>query len=268
MPDESLKAWWQKHCPLKLADAEFWEIYRLVINHFHDHSETLTEQHIIDICSRLKLHEPIQYILGECWFYGRTFRVNRETLIPRPETEELCHLALHELGNAPIRFLDAGTGSGCIAVTLAAERSQWKGDAVDISNLALQVAANNAKLHNVQNRIQFIQHDMLNGAEFGRDFTLIISNPPYIGLNEKPGMDKRVLDWEPSQALFPAHEEPTIFYQKLNAVLKNQAGNCVLWAEINPLYKREMLDIFSDSDIKTDMFGKDRFVRAEKQKGA
>lgn len=266
--NNDFQKWWCNNCPAHIDKDEAEEMGRLIEAHYHESSTAITEDIVIAICSRLIEYEPIQYILGECWFYRRKFEVNRATLIPRPETEELCHFVLQEFGNNAARFLDAGTGSGCIAVTLAAERNAWVGEALDISAAALNTANRNARLHGVELRLKFTQLDLLKTTAISEDFDLIISNPPYVGLDEKEEMEKRVLNWEPEEALFPFHEDVLIFYRKLSYLLETQRVKCVLWAEINPLYATNMHLIFKHCKIVSDMYGKARFVRATNEKGA
>jgi release factor glutamine methyltransferase len=268
MSDYIFNRYWQKYCSPAFDEEELKEIYLWVKRHYDDYNLELTEERIKEICHRLELNEPIQYILGECWFYNRRFEVNRHTLIPRPETEELCHLILKEQTHNSLKFLDACTGSGCIAVTLAAERPEWNGEALDISESALETAKKNAFVNDVKTRLHFYEHDLLGSTELSADYNLIVSNPPYVNKNERNSMDSRVLDWEPEQALFPNHEDVTIFYKRLRSLLQQQTQPCVLWAEINPMYANEMKQMFPGSEIRFDMYGKARFLRAEKQKGA
>lgn len=263
-----LNSLWEKYYPGQIEDSEGREILILFKRYAEDHKLTATEQMIQGVCERLGHGEPIQYILGESWFYGRRFEVNPGTLIPRPETEELCHLILKETESTAIHFLDAGTGSGCIGITLAAERPAWTGVCADISDAALETAARNAELNRVRN-IQFIKTDLLSPQQaLPQNFDLIVSNPPYISPLEKQDMESRVLDWEPEQALFPMHEDVLIFYKVLSVLLQQQAGKCQLWAEINPKYAEEMKNIFANCSIVNDMYGKPRFARALKQNGA
>lgn len=153
-----------------------------------------------------KRHFPIQYILGEQEFYGRLFEVNRSVLIPRPETEilvekVLTHLATHRKHSSP-HVVDLGTGSGAIAVTLAAENKNIRVSAVDCSSQALQVAMKNAKRHGVDDRIQFIQGDFLVPLmEESREVDVVVSNPPYIPSGDLAHLEKQVRDFEPTLAL-------------------------------------------------------------------
>ena len=217
---------------------------------------------------RINRHEPIQYILGEAWFYGRKFKVNPCVLIPRPETE----LIVKELtGNqfAPIAggsILDIGTGSGCLAITLAKELSNRKVVATDVSEEALTIAAENAKGNDAS--VEFIQHNILT-EEFpliGIEF--IVSNPPYVTTTEKNIMKKNVLKYEPSLALFVSDQDPLIFYTAIA-----QKGTRLLipggkvMVEINEQFGREVSELFAsegyyDVLIRKDFAGKDRFVSA------
>lgn len=266
--NSELREWWFTYSPFSKDDAESEEVLLLLSRYFDDHQKLPDKNTIKDFCDRLKLNEPIQYILGESWFYGRKYEVNSNTLIPRPETEELCHFVLKEMNEISGIFLDAGTGSGCVAVTLAAEKPMWKGIAVDIFDDTIETAKRNATLNRVEFQIEFFKQDLLNWANPPDNLKLIVSNPPYIGIDEKTDIDSRVLDWEPHQALFPFHQDPLIFYKKIKTLLQRQHDDCILWAEINPKYAEEIKHLFPDCNIVFDMYGKARFVRAQKEKGA
>ncbi len=162
------------------------------------------EKRFEDALKRRAGREPLQYIVGRQEFYGRDFRVDPRVLIPRPETEQLVDLALGLLPPGPARAADLGTGSGCIAVTLAAERPDLLVDAVDLSGGALQAALGNAGLHQVENRIRFRRGDLaaLPGSWTGR-FDLVVSNPPYVAAEAWLGLAPEVRDHEPREALVP-----------------------------------------------------------------
>lgn len=149
--------------------------------------------------------EPLAYILGVREFYGRDFAVDRHTLIPRPETEDMVEEALRfSFGREDIRFADLGTGSGCIAVTLAAERMRWQGVAVDISKGALKMARRNAEACGVTSRLSFLQADFTGVLPLEeKSFQLVVSNPPYVSEEEYAGLDPGVRDFEPRHALVP-----------------------------------------------------------------
>ena len=221
-----------------------------------------------EIAKRLLQGEPIQYVLGRADFCGRTFMVNEHVLIPRPETEELCQWITSQGVCPPVRLLDIGTGSGCIAVTLAAEIPQAEVTAWDISAEALEVARENAKRANVH--VSFEQVDVLNCqlSIINCQFDLIVSNPPYICKKEREAMEANVLEHEPHTALFVPDDDPLLFYRAIaqfgTTALKNDGW---LYFEINPLYAeplRQMLCAmrFCRIEIKEDQYGKQRMIKA------
>ena len=223
------------------------------------------------IAKRLLQGEPIQYILGQAEFCGRTFMVNEHVLIPRPETAELCQWII---ATDPAHILDIGTGSGCIAITLAADIPDAEVTAWDISEEALKVAKENAKRTNVH--VSFEKVDVLHLPSAIRHqtpaFDLIVSNPPYICNKERETMEANVLEHEPHTALFVPDDDPLLFYRAIaqygQTALKDGGW---LYFEINPLYAeplREMLSKMSyrDIEIKEDQFGKQRMIKAKKGK--
>ena len=230
------------------------------------------------IAKRLLQGEPIQYVLGQADFCGRTFMVNEHVLIPRPETEELCNwkpLPLPSPKGEGAKILDIGTGSGCIAITLAAMYPEAQVIGWDISEDALEVAKINAIRNNVN--VSFEQVDVLNlpsplpfGGGRGEALSLLVSNPPYICNKERAAMAVNVLEYEPHTALFVPDDDPLLFYRAIaqfgQTALK-QGG--WLYFEINPLYAREMCDMlrlmsYHDIELKADQYGKQRMIRARK----
>lgn len=215
-----------------------------------------------EIVSRLKKHEPIQYVLEECEFCGLTFTLNPSCLIPRPETEELVHWILEDNFK---RGLDIGTGSGCIAISLAA-LSNIQMNALDISVGALELAKRNAKQNNVS--IDFFTHDIFDDFQFDNKFDFIVSNPPYVLESEKLVMQKNVLDYEPELALFINDDEALKYYERIVEFSKmNLKDEGVLFFEINEQKATEIKrllekNLFSDILIKKDMKGKNRMVKA------
>jgi release factor glutamine methyltransferase len=217
---------------------------------------------------RLERQEAVQYILGQADFYGRTFVVNEHVLIPRPETAELCQWII---ATDATHILDIGTGSGCIAITLAAEMPEAEVTAWDISEEALKVAEENAKRTDVH--VKFEQVDTLHLTsdichQTSDVFDLIVSNPPYICNKERTRMETNVLEHEPHIALFVPDDDPLLFYRAIahygQSALKDGGW---LYFEINPLYTddmQRMLNMMSyhDIEIKTDQYGKQRMVRA------
>ena len=233
------------------------------------------------IAKRLLQGEPIQYVLGQADFCGRTFMVNEHVLIPRPETEELCNwkpLPLPSPKGEGAKILDIGTGSGCIAITLAAMYPEAQVIGWDISEDALEVAKINAIRNNVN--VSFEQVDVLNlpsplpfGGGRGEALSLIVSNPPYICNKERAAMAVNVLEYEPHTALFVPDDDPLLFYRAIaqfgQTALK-QGG--WLYFEINPLYAREMCDMlrimsYHDIELKADQYGKQRMIRAQRSEG-
>lgn len=221
-----------------------------------------------NLIGRLKGHEPIQYILGSAWFYKRKFQVSPATLIPRPETEELCELAISRFKNKHAKIAEIGTGSGCIAITLAAEIPECIITATDISEDALEVAKQNAIEQSVDNKIRLIKSNFLNDPFPGNHYDLIISNPPYIDRNDIDTLSAHVRDFEPYKALFPPGHDPLVFYKKLFEFLIFQTGSCTLLAEINSGYGKETSEIFNgqfQSRLIRDMSGNDRFIEIKKE---
>ena len=225
------------------------------------------------ILQRLEKGEPVQYVIGVADFCGRQFHVEPGVLIPRPETEELCRWIVEESGDKTC-ILDIGTGSGCIAITLALEMPKAEVTAWDISDEALQIAQKNAK--NLDADVQFEHQDILNISPDSCLLTpdscydLIVSNPPYIQPKESDEMGKNVLDYEPHQALFTPDDQPIIFYQRIgNYAWQNLKQGGALYFELNPLTVDDVSDYlhsigFSEVEIRQDQFGKQRFLKAKK----
>ncbi|MEO8933019.1 MAG: peptide chain release factor N(5)-glutamine methyltransferase [Xanthomarina sp.] len=236
------------------------------------------EKPLFEALSRLKKEEPIQYIIGETEFYGLPFKVNADTLIPRPETEELVSLILHNvhtlnLESKTIRILDIGTGTGCIAISLAKNLLKAQVYALDISEEALKIAKQNADLNNVE--IQFIKTDILNrdswNLEFrNKEFDIIVSNPPYVRNLEKLEIKNNVLKHEPHLALFVEDTNPLQFYEAIaNFALTHLKASGLLFFEINQYLGIETTQLlkdkgFSDLELKQDVFGNDRMLKAIK----
>ena len=231
---------------------------------------------LAEITQRLLTGEPIQYVLGEAEFGGRTFHVEPGVLIPRPETYELCQWIMEERRGKKeegrnTSILDIGTGSGCIACTLAAELADAEVTAWDISDDALRIATENAKRTNVH--VSFEKVDVLNTSLLNRErpatgLDIIVSNPPYICNKERATMERNVLEHEPELALFVPDDNPLLFYRtiaRFAAKALNPGG--ALYFEINPLYVSEMQQMlseegFSHTEIRNDQFGKQRFTKS------
>lgn len=228
------------------------------------------------IQQRLLAGEPVQYVIGEAEFGGRRFRVAPGVLIPRPETYELCLWVSNrgerreKKGEKEERILDIGTGSGCIACTLAAELPEAEVTAWDISEEALAIARENARRTHVH--VLFEQADILDprliAASPQNRYQVIVSNPPYICQKEQATMERHVLDHEPHLALFVPDDDPLLFYRAIAryASLSLTPGGS-LYFEINPLYATELSALLSamsyhDIALKNDQFGKPRMIKA------
>lgn len=230
---------------------------------------------ILNALEQLMQNVPVQHILGKADFYGLKFKVDQNVLIPRQETEELVHYVIqyvkNNFANVPIQILDLGTGSGCIAITLAHKIPQSKVIAVDISSGALVIAKENATSLNLSN-IDFQEKDMLllSEKDFEHPFHIIVSNPPYITEAEKNEMKEQVLAHEPHSALFVPEDNPLIFHHKIadlaNKLLHNSG---LVMAEINEFLPQESLESFqkealSEIELVLDMQQKHRFVKGIK----
>ena len=222
-----------------------------------------------DIIKRLLQNEPIQYILGVETFCGLNFRVDKNVLIPRPETQELVEWILSDNKNLKDgRILDIGTGSGCIAITLAKNLPEVEVEAWDVSKGALQIATQNASDNKV--RVHFVEQDVLAFIPQGTYFDVMVSNPPYITEVEKNEMEANVLEWEPETALFVQDNDALLFYREIAAlgcVMLKPGG--MLYFEINRAYGAEMVEMlngmgYSFVELRKDLFGNDRMVKATK----
>lgn len=226
------------------------------------------EQELEDILQRLSRFEPLQYIEGRTLFLGREFWVAPGVLIPRPETEELVELMLKEIP-ADARILDVGTGSGCIAISLAKELPDTLVTAWDVSPEALSVARANAR--KLQADVRFVECDVLacQVDEVGL-YDVIVSNPPYVTEAEKADMEPNVLQWEPSLALFVPDDDPLRFYRRIAVLGRDMlADGGRLYFEINRAYGREMVEMLRTMGyvgvrVEKDLSQNDRFVIAEK----
>ena len=220
--------------------------------------------------NRLKLHEPIQYVLGKTQFYNLEFEVTPATLIPRPETEELVDWIVADLlyQHSNLQILDIGTGSGCIAVTLAKNISNADVAALDVSKEALKVATQNAINNKV--KVVFFREDILNTKNLPQQYNVIVSNPPYVRNSEKKMMHKNVLDFEPPSALFVEDSNPLLFYSKItNLASIYLKPNGLLYFEINEYLSKEVIQLlekekFIQIELKKDFFGKDRMIKAKR----
>lgn len=226
---------------------------------------------------QLKNNVPIQYIIGETEFYGLPFKVNKNTLIPRPETEELVSLILRDtnlkVGEKSFKILDIGTGTGCIAISLAKFLREARVRALDVSEDALNIAKHNAELNGVE--VDFIHDDILNlgHAECvseSHQFDIIVSNPPYVRNLEKVKIQPNVLENEPHLALFVDDKNPLQFYKAICEFARDHLiDDGLLYFEINEYLGREMIQLlesfaFKSIALKKDLFGKDRMIKGMK----
>ena len=244
-----------------------------------DRLDDAQRQQIECAMARLEEGEPIQYVLGRACFCGRSFAVAPGVLIPRPETEELCRLIMNTHPSESMNILDIGTGSGCIAITLALEMPDAEVEAVDISPEALAIAGANAA--RLGAKVSFHQYDILSedSPPLGRGrgwvapstpkYDIIVSNPPYICERERADMERNVLDYEPHTALFVPDDDPLLFYRTIGQkALTMLAPGGILCFEINPLYCDQLIELlrsqgYGEVEAVSDSFGKRRFVKAK-----
>ncbi len=219
------------------------------------------------VITELKTEKPIQYILGETEFYGLTFKVNENTLIPRPETEELVEWILQSVKTVQNpQILDMGTGSGCIAISLAKNTPKASVSAIDISEKALEIAKMNAEKNEVN--VDFQLQDIYNIPFSTEKYDIIVSNPPYVRDLEKKEIAKNVLSYEPHSALFVPDNNPLIFYEKITDFAKNHLSEKgMLFFEINQYLGRETVEMirekgFSNVELRKDFYGNDRIIKA------
>ena len=234
------------------------------------------------VLSELKKEKPIQYILGETEFYGLRFLVNENTLIPRPETEELVEWILeitnYELEITNLKIVDIGTGSGCIAISLAKNLQNAEVSAIDISEKALATAIKNAEINAVN--VNFINADILNVTDLSElpssnfhlptPIDIIVSNPPYVRNLEKAEIKTNVLEFEPHLALFVDDSDALLFYRKIaQLAIKNLSENGKLFFEINQYLGKETFDLlvnlgFRNVELKKDIYGNNRMISCKK----
>ncbi|HEY8690265.1 MAG TPA: peptide chain release factor N(5)-glutamine methyltransferase [Chitinophagaceae bacterium] len=249
-------------------------------------NNTLVEQ-LNAALQQLLAHKPVQYVLGEVWFYKMKLLVNEHVLIPRPETEELVEWVVedvqrtmyevrskknlniqHRTSNI-VHLLDIGTGSGCIAIALKKELPDAEIFAIDVSEDALKVAKQNAQDQNTT--INFLQLDFLNEDDWSslQSFDIIISNPPYIPENEKSKLAKNVVNHEPHMALFVNDNDPFIFYKKIAVFAdKHLKEKGKFFVEVHEDYAKEVQQIFAEknftAEIKKDIYKRERMICAYK----
>lgn len=244
------------------------------------------EQKFHAALANLKNEYPIQYIIGETEFYGLLFKVDKNVLIPRPETEELVDWIIGKVKSEKLevrskklevknqndnkfrlKILDIGTGSGCISIALAKNLPDSEVWAIDISEKALKVAKKNAEFNNV--KINFLQSDILKCKKLITKFDIIVSNPPYVRELEKKQMQNNVVKYEPQEALFVKNKDPLQFYKKIAELAKTGLNkNGKLYFEINQEFSAETIELleekgFMNTEIKKDIYGADRMIKAQ-----
>lgn len=225
------------------------------------------------IIDRLHHFEPIQYIFGRSEWYGLDLKVTSDTLIPRPETAELVDRINHEeahTNNLPLRVLDIGTGSGCIAIALKKAHPEWEVMGIDISEGAIEVAKENAKRNEVEVEFRVAdifrtlkERELRDSIDKNPPYDIVVSNPPYICEREKEEMRPNVLDYEPHTALFVPDEDPLKFYRRIASL---HLGS-LLFFEINEAYPKEITTMlsglnYSDIQLSKDVYGKARIIQA------
>lgn len=244
-----------------------WKTTDLII-HEGDELSGYMESEIKGILNRLLMHEPIQYVLGQAYFYGMYLKVNPGVLIPRPETEELVTLIVNENPGTDLRVLDIGTGSGAIAIALSRHLNFPRITAIDISSKALDVAVENAR--DLKADIDFIKDDIFVWQPSPGLFDIIVSNPPYITESEMKEMESNVLDYEPHTALFVPDENPLVFYSRISTVATEAlVSGGRLYFEINPLFADKLKSLlaedgFRDIEVTEDAYHRKRFISCSK----
>lgn len=276
-----LKKIYHNELKLQFGDNEALEMLNILILHFFginrlqlamDSGFRLTESEMLSLhnaVKELKTNKPVQYVTGEAEFYGMPFFVNSSVLIPRPETEELVDLIVKREKKSGLQILDIGTGSGCIAISLANTLFEADVFAMDISVDALNLAIKNSEINGTE--IIFLQEDILNPSKNKNVlFEVIVSNPPYVTVSEKKLMHANVLDYEPHQALFVEDENPLIFYEAIVEFAKtNLKNNGRIYLEINEKLAKETSLLlekngFLKIEIINDINSKNRMISALK----
>ena len=266
------------------SNREIDTFFKILIDFYFDWKSTfigLNPNYVLDsnqlqklkfALAELELGKPIQYVTNQAFFLNNDFYVNDCVLIPRPETEELVKWVLDDINEYKItspHLMDIGTGSGCIAISLAKANREIKLTAIDLSKEALIIAKKNASKHKV--KIDFVQEDIQSLSHLNRTFDIIVSNPPYIHPDEKKDILPNVLNHEPHMAIFTPNNDPIYFYRLIinfaSKVLKSLGG---LYLEINPKFL-ELLKSnfssrnFSEVEVRNDIFGKPRMLKVIKK---
>tara|TARA_R110001592_G_scaffold231794_1_gene488964 strand:- start:2393 stop:3256 length:864 start_codon:yes stop_codon:yes gene_type:complete len=282
MPDNtltSIKAYFKNELNSFFDATEIESMFSIVVEYYFNitkkdfiltSDKRLSESDLLKViyCVKgLKTKKPLAYIIGEWEFFGLPFKVDENTLIPRPETEELVDIILKE-NEGELSVLDIGTGSGCIPIALKKQHNNYHVFAVDVSKEALNIASQNAELNEVE--VTFLEYDILknSNSNFQQQLDVIVSNPPYIPESDKADMDANVLGFEPHLALFVANHEPLLFYDAVADFAKiNLKNNGKLYFEIHENYGKEIIQLlnkkgFGNTELITDINGKNRIVKA------
>ena len=284
MPLSEFRIYFRKILSEFYSNREIDTFFKILIDFYFDWKSTfigLNPNYVLDsnqlqklkfALAELELGKPIQYVTNQAFFLNNDFYVNDSVLIPRPETEELVKWVLDDINEYKItspHLMDIGTGSGCIAISLAKANSEIKLTAIDLSKEALIIAKKNASKHKV--KIDFVQEDIQSLSHLNRTFDIIVSNPPYIHPDEKKDILPNVLNHEPHMAIFTPNNDPIYFYRLIinfaSKVLKSLGG---LYLEINPKFL-ELLKSnfssrnFSEVEVRNDIFGKPRMLKVIKK---
>jgi release factor glutamine methyltransferase len=231
------------------------------------------QKDVEEIIRRMKNHEPIQHIINKAFFMGIQLKSDHRALIPRQETEELVGWIMEDCNGMEVEIADIGTGSGCISIILAKELSKSKLSAIDVSHSALDLAKENARLHDVE--LNYIQGDILRWRkndtlkELEQQFDVIVSNPPYIQRCDAVNLPKNVLDYDPEEALFVNTDDPLVFYRAIaNWSLHALKPGGSLYLEVNERFGKEVTTLllnngYSDVILKRDLHDKDRMIRCK-----
>ena len=270
---DALKGYYPDSEALALAKMLLVEVFGFsTLELYGGKDKEFSEKHrsvLTEMIRRLQKNEPIQYIIGIESFFGLTFEVNPNVLIPRPETQELVSWIIEDYqSDDSVRILDIGTGSGCIPISLGKQLSKAEVESWDISEGALEVASRNCVRNGV--KVLLRQKDVLKATPEGNLYDVIVSNPPYITNKEKVEMESNVLDWEPSLALFVPDEDPLLFYRKiaqLGCDILKEGGS--LYFEINRAYGEETILMlkelgYAQIELKKDSWGNDRMIKAKR----
>ncbi|GAA0871635.1 peptide chain release factor N(5)-glutamine methyltransferase [Gangjinia marincola] len=272
---EAVRQELKEYYPLTEVDSFFYRLAEDYLGYtrfevsLHEQEEisAKAKENFFSALKRLKNHEPIQYILRKTEFYGLSLAVNPTVLIPRPETEELVDLIISQhKDRQDLTVVDLCTGSGCIALALANHLKSAEVTGVDISTGALETARYNAA--QLQIPVTFLEKDVLTGSLDIKNVDILVSNPPYVRNLEQKEMSANVLNYEPHLALFVENEDPLLFYRYIAEMAKKTLSPTgVVYCEINEYLGKETKQLFKDArfsmvEVKKDLFGKDRIVKA------